>query len=180
MPLIALSANISWETIFSLIFPPLPPQNFISYLWLILDVIIVSQFLRYGKNEFLNLSLSKIYAIFTLTTISAFVVILVSSINLKDFNGVYSAFGQNLLMSILFVLMFFKRKVLKGQSFYIALFKMLGTGLSSIYFYFYGTIPPGPSFILPYLYISIFLVDLLYFLLVVNKYKKNHIHILKI
>ncbi len=180
MPLIALSANISWEVIFSFIFPPLPPQNFINYLWFGLDVIIVSQFLKYAKNEFVNISLFKLYYIFIFTTVTAFIVILIGSITLKDFTGVYSAFGQNLLMSLLFILMFSKRNDLKGQSFSIALFKMLGTGLISTYFYFYGTMPQGPSFILPSIFVSIFLVDLVYFLLVANRYKKNHISILKI
>ena len=59
MPLIALCANISWEFIYSFIFPHTPPQLFINYLWFGLDVIIVIQFLKYSKNEFLNLTSTK-------------------------------------------------------------------------------------------------------------------------
>jgi hypothetical protein len=39
MLLIALCANISWEFIFSFIFPHMPPQLFINYLWFGLDII---------------------------------------------------------------------------------------------------------------------------------------------
>ena len=41
-------------------------------------------------------------------------------------------FGQNLMMSVLFLWMFFSRDDLRGQSVYIALFKMLGTGVSRL------------------------------------------------
>ena len=135
MPLIALCANISWEFIFSFIFPHTPPQLFINYLWFGLDIIIVIQFLKYGKNEFLNLSSSKLYSLFTFLIVSEFGIILVSSITIGEFKGVYSAFGQNLLMSILFIIMLFKRNSLRGQSIYIAIFKMLGTGLTSLHYY---------------------------------------------
>jgi hypothetical protein len=118
MPLIALCANISWEFIYSFVFPYNPPQSFINYLWFSLDTIVVAQFLKYGKNEFLNWSSSKLYKLFIVLIASEFSIILVGSIAIGDFRGIYSAFGQNLLMSILFVIMFFKRNSLRGQSIY--------------------------------------------------------------
>jgi hypothetical protein len=157
MPLIALCANISWEFIFSFIFPHTPPQLFINYLWFGLDIIIVIQFLKYGKNELSDLSSSKLYVLFTFLIVSEFGIIIFSSITIGEFKGVYSAFGQNLLMSILFIMMFFKRNSLKGQSFYIAIFKMFGTGLSSLHYYLYEPISQS-SFYLPYLYLYSFLI----------------------
>ncbi len=179
MPLIALSANVSWEAIFSFILPHSPPQIFINYLWFGLDLIIVGQFLKFSKNEFLSHSNLNLYFIFFIVTITAFCVILFSSIKLNDLTGVYTAFSQNLLMSILFIFMFFKRNSLRGQSFYIALFKMFGTGLTSIYFYLNEPIPQN-SFVLLSLFISIFFFDLLYTLLIVNKYKENRLLLFKI
>ena len=52
MPLLALCANISWEFIFSFLFPHSPHQLYINYLWFALDVVIVFQFFKYYKNEF--------------------------------------------------------------------------------------------------------------------------------
>ena len=49
-----------------------------------------------------------------------------------DWQGAYAPFGQNLMMSVLFLWMFFSRDDLRGQSVYIALFKMVGTGVSSL------------------------------------------------
>jgi hypothetical protein len=180
MPLIALCANISWEFIFAFILPSSIPQLFINYLWFGLDCIIVFQFLRYYKNEFPNVSSSKAITAFSLLIFSAFIIILLGAILLGDHRGVYAAFGQNLLMSILFVGMFFKRgEGLRGQSIFIAAFKMLGTGLTSIHFYLYDPVSHS-SFVLPSLFVSILFFDLLYVLLLAKSYKKNNVSILKI
>ena len=39
MPLTALCANLSWEFIFSFIYPQNPPQNYINITWLAFDII---------------------------------------------------------------------------------------------------------------------------------------------
>jgi hypothetical protein len=179
MPLIALCANISWEFIFSFIFPHTPPQLFINYLWFGLDIIIVIQFLKYGKNEFSDLSSSKLYSLFTFLIVSEFGIILVSGITTGEFKGVYSAFGQNLVMSILFIMMLFKRNSLRGQSIYIAIFKMLGTGLTSLHYYLYEPLSQS-SFILPSLFVSIFVFDIVYIYLIIKRYNSNNTSLLKI
>ena len=179
MPLIALCANISWEFIFSFVFPYGPPQSYINYLWFGLDTILVAQFLKYGKNEFLRWSTSKLYKLFIVLISSEFGIILIGSIIIGDFRGIYSAFGQNLVMSILFIIMFSKRNSLRGQSIYIAIFKMLGTGLVSLHFYLYEPITQS-SFILPSLFISIFIFDMAYIFLIIKYNKQNKIPLLKI
>jgi hypothetical protein len=180
MPLIALCANISWEFIFSFIIPSSTPQLFINYLWFGLDCVIVFQFFRYYKNEFPNLSSSIAFTAFGLLLFSAFIIIISGAQLLDDHRGVYAAFGQNLLMSILFVGMFFKRgEGLRGQSIFIAVFKMIGTGLTSIHFYLYEPVSHS-SLVLPSLFVSILSFDLLYVLLLANSYKKNNVSILGI
>jgi len=179
MPLIALCANMSWEFIFSFIFPHTPPQLFINYLWFGLDSIIVIQFFKYGKNEFSYLSSKKLYFMFIVLLVSEFSIILISGITIGKFKGVYSAFGQNVFMSILFIIMFFKRNSLRGQSIYIAVFKMLGTDLTSIHYYLYEPITQS-SFILPSLFILIFIFDIAYIYLIARFYKRNKMPLLKI
>jgi hypothetical protein len=68
---------------------------------------------------------------------------------------------------------------LRGQSIFIAVFKMLGTGLTSLHFYLYDPVSQN-SFVLPSLFILILFFDLLYVILVASSYKKNDIPILKI
>jgi hypothetical protein len=173
MPLLALCANISWEFIFSFLLPHSPPQLYINYLWFALDVVIVFQFFKYYKNEFHNLTSLTLCIVFGISVATALSIILSGGIFLGDVDGVYAAFGQNLLMSVLFVVMFFRRgNTLRGQSIFIAIFKMLGTGLTSIHFYLFE--PVSSSFVLPFLFISIFFFDLLYAVLIVKQYKKNN------
>ena len=108
--------------------------------------------------------------------ITAFFLVLFITYEINDFIGVYAAFGQNLMMSILFITMLLIRNDLRGQSIYIALFKMLGTGISSLAFYLYIPISQG-SFILPFLFVSIFVYDLIYLALIYQKYREYNIPI---
>lgn len=179
MPLLALCANVSWEFIFSFILPASAPQLYINFLWFSLDTIIVIQFLIYGKRyEFPKVSYFNFYFGFTLVVILSFTIILFGSLIINDKIGVYAAFGQNLLMSILFIRMLYKRNSLRGQSIFIAVFKMLGTGLTSLHFYLFEQIS-FTTLILPILYMSIFIVDIAYVILIVNHKNKDNKEIIK-
>jgi hypothetical protein len=168
MPLAALCANISWEAIFAFLHPHSPPQLYINYAWFGLDTVIVFQFLRYGKKEFPNLSLGQFYLIFVFALVMSFCSILFVTYEFQDWKGAYAAFGQNLMMSILFLWMFFSRNDLRGQSIYIAILKMLGTGVSSIAFYLYQPISQD-SYLMPFLYLAIFISDAAYTFLVYRR-----------
>lgn len=168
MPLAALCANISWEAIFAFIHPHRPPQLYINYGWFALDIIIVFHFLKFGKKEFSKLTTSQFYSVFVFALVLSFFMILFVTYEFQDWQGAYAAFGQNLMMSILFLWMFFSRDDLRGQSVYIALFKMLGTLLSSLAFYLYQPISQG-SFLMPFLYVSIFVCDGMYTVLVFRR-----------
>ena len=172
MPLAALCANISWEAIFSFIHPHSPPQLYINYAWFILDVLIVFQFLKFGKSEFPNFSIKQFIASFVFALVLAFCSVLFISYEFNDWKGAYTAFGQNLMMSILFISMLVNRNSLRGQSIYIAVFKMLGTGVSSLAFYLYQPISQG-SLLMPFLYISIFVCDIIYLILIYQKYREH-------
>ena len=172
MPMAALCANISWEMIFAFFSPHDAPQLYVNYIWFSLDVVIVIQFLKYGKKEFPNISRWQFFAIFALGISIAIPMVLAVNYQLEDNVGAYAAFGQNLMMSILFVTMLINRKGIEGQSFYIALFKMIGTGLSSIAFYLYRPIAQD-SILLQFLFIAIFVLDLIYTVGIYRKYKNN-------
>ncbi|AIF82645.1 hypothetical protein NTE_00564 [Candidatus Nitrososphaera evergladensis SR1] len=185
MPLAALCANISWEAIFSMLHPVSPPQLYINYAWFALDAIIVFQFLKYGKKEFFpKFSTAQFYLAFSFGLVMAFFAVLFVTYEFEDWHGAYAAFAQNLMMSVLFIWMFFSRSSddnssnsLRGQSFYIALFKMLGTGVSSLAFYLYQPISHG-SFLMTYLYVSIFVCDVIYTGLVYQRSRQQKISLL--
>ena len=153
IPMAALCANISWEMIFAFILPHDAPQLYVNYIWFSLDVVIVIQFLKYSKKEFPSIPKWQIFAIFALGIAIAAPMIVGISNELNDSVGADAAFGQNLMMSILFVTMLINRQGIGGQSFYIALFKMIGTGLASLAFYLYRPIAQD-SILLQFLYLK--------------------------
>jgi len=169
MPMVALCANISWEFIFAFVYPPNPPQLYINIAWFCLDLVIVFQFLYFAPRVFDSL-LPKgwLYPTAALSLVIAFSLVLGITQQFENWNGAYAAFGQNLMMSILFVVMLCRRDTLNGQSLYIGIFKMIGTLLPSILFY----ARDSSSLLMNSLYISIFIFDALYVVILYVKYKE--------
>ena len=133
MPMAALCLNISWECVFSFIHPPGGVQRVINLAWFVLDVIIVAQYLRYeSARRPAGMSAAFFHAAFLSILATAFLTVLLTTREFANYVGSYTAFGQNLLMSILFVRMLLDRKDLAGQSLYIGLTKMLGTFCASV------------------------------------------------
>jgi hypothetical protein len=169
MPLAALCANIAWEFIFSFIILVPPPQNYVNVVWFAFDAVIVFQFLRYGRSIFKEALPDRyFYPLFVLSLVVAFGGVLTVSYEFQDFQGKYAAFSQNLMMSILFVAMLVRRNSVSGQSLYIAVLKMIGTVLPSILFFM---LYPSSPF-LNYLYVSIFVFDLIYVVALYAKLKE--------
>ena len=169
MPITALCANISWEFIFSFMIFHEPPQNYVNVAWFAFDLVIVFQTLRFGKTAFSReLPASFFYPTVLLTLILGFCAILAITYEFRDWDGKYAAFGQNLMMSVLFVSMLLKRGDVSGQSVYIALFKMLGTLLPSILFF----LRFPSSVLLNFLYVSIFIFDLIYLVMLYMKHRE--------
>src|SRR5659263_565954 len=124
------------------------------------------------EGIFSCLSNKKFKAMFLFALATCFGLVFSITREFNDWQGAYAAFGQNLVMSILFIVMLFNRNDLRGQSMFIALFKMLGTAISSLAFYLYQPISQG-SFILPFLFVSIFIYDLIYVILIHQKSREQ-------
>jgi hypothetical protein len=139
MPMAALCLNISWEFIFSFVHPHTGIQLVINIAWFALDSIIVLQYLRYERTrQPADISAALFYAGFLSILIASFLTVLLTTREFSNWVGNYAAFGQNLLMSILFVRMLLERKDLAGQSLYIGLAKMLGTFCASVLVFVYA------------------------------------------
>jgi hypothetical protein len=165
MPLVALCANLSWEFIFSFVFPQGPVQRPVNIVWFSLDLIILYQLLRFGPREFPRLHKRLFYGMVALALLTAFFAVVSVTLEFEDYDGAYSAFGQNLMMSVLFIVMLHSRGSLRGQSLSIALTKLGGTALASVAFLFFS-VGYERSVLLPFLYFSILLFDALYVALV--------------
>jgi hypothetical protein len=159
MPFAALCGNITWEYIYSFVFPHAEPQVYVNYTWFSLNLIIVFQFILYSRSELPKpLSTHLFIPTFILSLFTAFSIHYTFAFQFSDFEGVFTAFGLNMMMSLLFVLMLLQRDHLRGQSMYIAVFKFIGTlGASIAGYSFYPS-----SMLLLFLYVSTFFLDLLY------------------
>lgn len=183
MPVVALAANLSWEVIFlvvTLSHGALDARLALLLPWTLLDVVIVVQCFRHGARDcshplFARHFRPAVVAIFAMTA----AVLLAFVREMDDAIGWYAAFGQNLMMSILFVTTLLRRGDLRGQSIYIALAKLLGTLFAFILAVFWS--PPSlhehwaellpdrytpVSPLIVALYAGIFAFDLLYIALV--------------
>jgi hypothetical protein len=161
MPLVALCANLSWEFIFSFVYPHDLPQRAVNVVWFSFDLVILLQILLYGPREFADLPRRAFYAVLALALAASFGAVLAVTLEFDDLDGVYSAFGQNLMMSVLFIAMLRSRGSLRGQSVGIALLKLGGTALASFAFYFHNPDYAG-SVLLPFLYVAILIFDGIY------------------
>ncbi|KGJ49553.1 MULTISPECIES: transmembrane-type terpene cyclase [Paraclostridium] len=139
IPLFALSLNLAWEFTFSFIYPPgdLLFAKIIFLTWLLLDLIILYTFFKYGykSRKYIGIISKKSLYIFTVFILVCSILFMILSVN--DFsilfnNDITQTSGfianiQNLIMSILFVSMLLNRGNTSGQSIYIAIFKWMGT-----------------------------------------------------
>ncbi|MCP4137688.1 MAG: hypothetical protein GY754_42365 [bacterium] len=172
MPFAALCANIAWEFIFSFINLHDPPQLYINRLWFAFDVVILAQFVYFGMKEIKNLTWPKFIVFTIISLITGYLGVLLINYHLKDFFGAYVAFGQNLMMSILFVSMLHHRQSIRGQSIYIAIFKCLGTLTASLAF---GLYRPFDTPVMVYFYVAIFVFDVIYIGMLYGQFKKEGI-----
>jgi len=173
MPFLALCLNITWEVTFSIVFPHHAPQILINWLWLVFDCIIAYQLLEYGKKEMTrHVHGSLYYPMFILIIVVSFFANVTITQEFNDLDGKYTAFGINLLMSVLYITGLVQRNSTTGQSMYIALSKMLGSTAASFLFFTYY---PESMFLL-FLYISIFIFDWMYIVMLYRKFKELRIH----
>lgn len=131
MPFVALAFNFTWEVLHSYIFFKTDPgtiQTWINFIWLFLDTLIVCTYLLYGKKYFPKHCSKYFFMPWTIIIfLMSFVLQYFFVVEFKELGKVYSAFIQNLIMSILFIIMLVNRRDLKGQSSIIAINKWIGT-----------------------------------------------------
>lgn len=175
LPMVAVGLNFSWELLASFWFPnPVKLWHAFDRIWLGVDVIIVSQLLLYGRAFQKIPEIRKgFYWIFAAIVAAGFVGQYTFVVDYSDRLGLVIAFLINLVMSILFVFMYFDRRDdRRGISVGGAWFKMLGTlGTSIECHVVVRLIDPemqGVGFV-TFLSAMIFVVDCLYIALVSRK-----------
>ena len=162
MPLFALGLNIAWEGLYSFtdlfIRGSIDAQAIANTVWFCLDIVILYTYFRFAKEECRSETERRWFVPWTIAAILCCVVLQVLFyVHFGDVDGEkYSAFLQNIIMSICYLYMLSDRRSSKGQNMVIAVCKCIGTLTPTIY----GTLE-GNMFILV-TGIVCFVFDLIY------------------
>jgi hypothetical protein len=174
IPLAALAAKISWELIFIFIHPHEMPRLAVYIVWLSFDAVIVYQYLTFGIAEMKNVTRSVFIGVSAAALVVAFFLMLLITHEFNEFYGGYTAFGLNLMMSVLFIMLLHSRQNLRGQTMYTAIAKCIGTLMLSLAYYLYEPRYSG-SALMTFFYISILFFDLAYIGYVYYFFRKENI-----
>jgi hypothetical protein len=167
IPFYALALNIGWELLQTIygFQTRLSVQTVINAVWFAFDIGILFTYFKYGRKYFpQNLRGNAFIGWSILGLVTAFGV---EFAFIKEFGVAvgagYSAFLQNLLMSVLFIDMLVKRGSREGQSLNIAVNKWLGTLAPTILFGIIGDGAfPNGSYLILMLGILCSVFDLIY------------------
>lgn len=140
IPMVAIGLNVNWEIVHTAIHPPALLSNLIAnFVWLALDLVIVIQLIRYGRERQPNDVVRRYFGVIVVGVLGLALVGHVTFYNhvtanaiFPDHEGVVSAFLINLVMSVLFIGLYFARPNGEGLSKPIAWLKMLGTAALSL------------------------------------------------
>lgn len=177
MPFWALVLNLAWELLYGVegyLGYGWKPQTIINVIWLLLDVGILYTFIRFAPRQFPYKSLPRTAFIFwTILGLATAFVLQWTVFHEFGFGqgAKYSAFLQNLLMSILFISMLTQRNHTAGQSYTIAINKCLGTLAPTIHL---GLIDQGPVSFILFTGGLIFIFDIIYIYLLYRFKQLGH------
>jgi hypothetical protein len=131
IPFYALALNIAWELLHTVycLRTGVSVQATINAIWFVFDVGILYTYFKYGRKYFPRQFGARGFVGWSVLCLVT--ALCVEFAFIKEFGTAigagYSAFLQNLLMSVLFINMFIKRGGSEGQSLLIAASKWIGT-----------------------------------------------------
>lgn len=167
IPFYAVALNFAWELVYSIfgLRTKVNLQTIVNPIWLAFDVGILYTYFKFGRKYFPRQLPGSWFIGWSVLGLGT--ALIVEYAFLKEFGvpvgAAYSAFLQNLLMSVLFIQMLIKRGSTEGQSLAIAVNKWIGTLTPTI---LYGILGgdgfKGPSFLILALGVCCSIFDLIY------------------
>lgn len=162
IPLFSLTLNLAWDFSGAFIIPSPLYQEVINIGFLAVNLVITLQWLRYWRNDFHQLSRFEFLFYWGFAQAASFVIILRGGEAIADVSLFKMGFIDNFINSALFIAMLYRRPRLEGQSIYIGLSKMIGTGSISLASYFNPFPGLEDAVITTPLFIGIFILDIAY------------------
>jgi hypothetical protein len=147
IPFYALALNFAWETLYTYFgfrTNGLTIQNIFNAVWLTFDIGILYTYFKFGRKYFRYAGSDQAAAFIGWSVLGLITAFAIEYAFMREFGvakgAAYSAFPQNLLMSVLFIAMLARRGSREGQSLTIAVSKWLGTLAPTIV---YGVLGEG-------------------------------------
>jgi hypothetical protein len=171
IPLLAICLNFTWEGMAAFVWPnPIRVFHFAEYAWFAVDVLIVYYLLRYGREQQVIPEIRRwFYPVVGATMILAGLGQYYFTRTFYDPLGYVLAFTINLVMSALFLFMYFARRDASDMTYRVAWLKMIGTlGTCVMCFSFMRILHPevraqGATYdFYTFLYVATFLLDATY------------------
>ena len=112
MPMLAMVTNLVWEFLFTFVYRDVggPMQEWINVVWFSLDLVILATFLRFWRSDFPDRLKAYIWPILlgSMAMAMALQVGIIQQFG-KVYGAAYTAYGANLMMSALFLVMLLRR-----------------------------------------------------------------------
>jgi len=177
MPFWALALNIAWETVHTILgykIEGMSVQIGFNAVWCLFDIGILYTYFKYGQKDFPKFLSRNIFIFWSI--LALIVSYILQYFFVEEFGlvkgGSYSAFLQNLIMSILFIAMFIQRRGSEGQNLTIAINKFIGTLTPTILVGVVGLPAFGkPNLFILVIGIMVAIFDLIYIAMLLMKDK---------
>jgi hypothetical protein len=134
VPCLAICLNFGWEFLATFVWNmKFEIWHIGCLLWMLFDVVIVYQLLRYGARVQVIPELRDNFKwLIPLTFVLCAVGQFTFALWAQDSMGIVDSFLINLVMSISFIFMYFTRREADDLTYGVAWYKMLGTGIVSV------------------------------------------------
>ncbi|MER5553990.1 hypothetical protein ABT001_20360 [Streptomyces sp. NPDC002793] len=138
IPAYLVAVNIAWEFSLTFLLEQTPTQRQINFLWLVFNVVLLYQALRYGPRDHPTLSARVFRWTLAGVLVWASVVVMVGANEFHDLDGMYTGMIIQVPLSASFIYLLRRRGSSAGQSMYIAVAKTVGSlfaGLTAVVVY---------------------------------------------
>jgi hypothetical protein len=166
VPIVALFLNIAMDIINIFVVASPGPQLLVNITFLLLQLVMVYQVFRWWRTDFPTVPTWQFATLMLIGAVFGFLLIFNSVREFNESPAWRTSWIDTFINACLFIGMFYRRPDLRGQSLYIALLKWLSTWPLMLALYLYPPEGFAGSFLLPVLYLGIFILDLYYVVIV--------------
>lgn len=166
VPIVALFLNIAMDIINIFVVASPAPQLIVNVMFLLLQLVILYQVFRWWRSDFSTIPTWQFATLMGIAAVFGFLLLFNIVREFDESPAWRASWIDTFINACLFIGMFYRRPDLRGQSVVIALLKWVSTWPLMLALYL---MPPEGfegSFLLPVLYVGIFILDLYYVVIV--------------